>query len=87
LALYTEAFAAWGSLKVMWEQALTALDMATVLDQSEPVVAAAIKTARETFIRLGAKPYLARLDSVAARAGGPPVKPPRPVEESVAEPA
>jgi hypothetical protein len=85
-ALYTEAFAAWGSLKVMWEQALTALDMATVLDQSEPVVAAAIKTARETFIRLGAKPYLARLEMVAAR-DAPPVKAQRPVEESVAEPA
>ncbi|MEP7158329.1 MAG: adenylate/guanylate cyclase domain-containing protein, partial [Chloroflexota bacterium] len=67
LALYGEAFAAWGNLKVLWEQALTGIDMATVLDPSEPTVAAAIKTTRETLTRLEAKPYLARLEMVLAR--------------------
>jgi hypothetical protein len=90
VALYSEAFKAWANLKVVWEQALTGLDMATVLDHAEPVVGAAIKFSRETFTRLGAQPYIARLESVVAeRGGGPrPVSPTRrPVEESVAEPA
>ncbi|MEP7378264.1 MAG: hypothetical protein ABI725_01740 [Chloroflexota bacterium] len=70
VALYGDAFAAWGNLKVAWEQALTGVDMATVLDPTEPAVAAAIKTSREILSRLGAKPYLERLEAAAARAGG-----------------
>jgi uncharacterized glyoxalase superfamily protein PhnB len=86
LALYSEAFEAWGNLKVVWEQALTGLDMATVLDHAQPAVAAATRFARETFTRLGAKPYLERLELVLAKRGAPaPVTPSRPVEESVAE--
>ena len=88
LTLYLEAFAGWGNLKVLWEQALTGIDMATVLDPAEPEVAAAIKTSRETLTRLDAKPYLERLDRTLAKRDAPtPVKPGRPVEESVAEPA
>jgi class 3 adenylate cyclase/tetratricopeptide (TPR) repeat protein len=71
LALYTEAFAAWGNLKVLWEQALTGIDMATVLDPAEPAVAAAIKTTRETLTRLVAKPYLMRLEMILARPRSP----------------
>jgi tetratricopeptide (TPR) repeat protein len=86
--LYKEALTAWRDLKVVWEEALTGLDMATVLDQSDPSVQAAIRSTREIFTRLGAKPYLERLESVVARRGAPaPVKPSRPVEQSVAEPA
>jgi hypothetical protein len=88
LALYSEAFAGWGNLKVAWEQALTGLDMATVLDPTEPAVAAAIKTARDTFTRLRARPYLERLESVLAKRGAPvSVAPGRPVEAPVGEPA
>jgi class 3 adenylate cyclase/tetratricopeptide (TPR) repeat protein len=88
LALYSEAFAAWGNLKVAWEQALTGLDMATVLDRSEPAVGAAIRLARETFTRLGAKPYLERLELVLAKRGAPvAVAPDRTAEAPVGEPA
>jgi hypothetical protein len=88
LTLYAEAFAAWGNLKVVWEQALTGLDMATVLDHSEPVVGASIRFARETFTRLGAKPYLERLELVLAKRGMPvSATPGRPVEAPVGEPA
>jgi tetratricopeptide (TPR) repeat protein len=87
LALYGEAFAGWGNLKVTWEQALTGLDMATVLDNSEPAVAAAIRFARDTFTRLGAKPYLDRLEMVIARGSAKSAKPNRATEATVAEPA
>jgi tetratricopeptide (TPR) repeat protein len=87
-ALYKEALTAWRDLKVVWEEALTGLDMATVLDQSDATVQAAIRSTREILTRLGAKPYLERLESALARRGAPaPAKPGRPVEESVAEPA
>jgi class 3 adenylate cyclase/tetratricopeptide (TPR) repeat protein len=88
VALYREALTAWRDLKVVWEEALTGLDMATVLDQSDPFVQATIRSTREIFSRLGAKPYLERLELVVAKSGPrPPVAPSRPVEESVAEPA
>jgi hypothetical protein len=86
-ALYKEALTAWRHLKVVWEEALTGLDMATVLDHSDPVVQATIRSTREIFTRLGARPYLERLESLASRGAPAPVKSGRPVEESVAEPA
>jgi class 3 adenylate cyclase/tetratricopeptide (TPR) repeat protein len=86
--LYKEALTAWRDLKVVWEEALTGLDMAIVLDQSDPVVQAAIRSTREIFTRLGAKPYLERLELVLAERGAPAsATPARPVEQSVAEPA
>jgi tetratricopeptide (TPR) repeat protein len=66
VALYKEAVTAWRDLKVVWEEALTGLDMATVLDQSDPVVQTAIRSTRDIFTRLGARPYLARLEAVLA---------------------
>ena len=66
LALYKEALASWRDLKVVWEEALTGLDMATVLDQSEPDVQAVIRSTRGILTRLGAKPYLERLERVLA---------------------
>jgi hypothetical protein len=87
--LYKEALTAWRDLKVVWEEALTGLDMANVLDQSDPSVQAAIRSTREIFTRLGAKPYLERLEQVVAGRGsrGPVSSGRRPVEQSVAEPA
>jgi class 3 adenylate cyclase/tetratricopeptide (TPR) repeat protein len=67
ITLYKEALANWRDLKVVWEEALTGIDMATVLDQSDPDVQAAIRSTREILIRLEAKPYLARLEMVLAR--------------------
>jgi tetratricopeptide (TPR) repeat protein len=87
LTLYKEALATWRDLKVTWEEALTGLDMATILDSSDADVQAAVRSTREIFSRLGAKPYLERLETVAARAAPTPANRARPVEASVAEPA
>ncbi|MEP7378045.1 MAG: hypothetical protein ABI725_00625, partial [Chloroflexota bacterium] len=51
------------------DEALTGVDMALLLDPSEPEVAAAIGASREILERLGAKPYLDRLEAAAAAAG------------------
>ena len=67
LALYRDALRNWRSVHAGWDEALTGIDMAMLLDPAEPEVAAAIKSTRETLARLGAKPYLARLDAAVAR--------------------
>jgi hypothetical protein len=46
---------------------MTGVDMAELLDPAEPEVAAAINASRAIFERLGAKPYLERLEAAAAR--------------------
>jgi tetratricopeptide (TPR) repeat protein len=86
-ALYLEALAGWRDLKVTWEEALTGIDMATVLDLADPDVQAVIRSTREILTRLGAKPYLERLEQAAARGSVAPVRPGRPVDATVAEPA
>jgi tetratricopeptide (TPR) repeat protein len=70
LNLYRDALRAWGDLGLMWDAALTAIDMATLLDPTEPEVRAAAEAARALLARLGAKPYLERLD-VAMTAARP----------------
>jgi hypothetical protein len=68
LAGYRAALAAWRTLRLPWDEALTALDAATVLGADDPEVAGWVDTARATFERLRATPMLARLDD-AVRAG------------------
>jgi len=68
LATYTEALRSWRDLGLAWDEALTAIDMATVLDPADPAVRSATDAARETLVRLGAQPFIDRLD--AALAGG-----------------
>ena len=76
LNLYRDALRGWRSVHAGWDEALTGVDMATVLDPAEPEVAAAIKSTREILERLGAKPYLERLDAAVARErGGEPARP------------
>jgi hypothetical protein len=70
LGLYREALRAWRDLGLAWDEALCGLDMATVLDPSEPEVAGAAEVARETFVRLGAKPFIVRLDAAVTRDTG-----------------
>ena len=74
LALYREALRAWHDLGLAWDEALTGLDMATLLDLTEPRVRDAADASREILIRLGAKPFLARLDAAMERqrSGTPP---------------
>ncbi len=67
-ALYKTALDGWRNLHIVWEEALTGIDMVTVLDPAEPDVQAAVVSTREILVRLGAAPYIVRLDAVASRA-------------------
>ena len=71
LPLYREAIRAWRDLGLAWDEALCGLDMATLLDPSDPEVRAAAESAREILVRLGATPFIARLDAAMSRATGP----------------
>jgi tetratricopeptide (TPR) repeat protein len=86
LALYRDALRSWRETHSVWDEALTGVDMALLLDPAEPEVAAAIKSTRDILERLGARPYIERLDAAASRA--PAARPARPaLETSVAEAA
>jgi hypothetical protein len=74
LALYRDALRGWRATHSVWDEALTGIDMAELLDPVEPEVAAAIKSTREILERLGAKPYLERLAAAAARAPDRPTR-------------
>jgi hypothetical protein len=63
LALYREALRAWRDLGLAWDEALCGLDMALLMDPSEPEVRAAAEAAREILVRLEAAPFIARLDA------------------------
>jgi hypothetical protein len=53
--------------------------MAQLLDPADPDVAAAINSTRAILERLGAKPYIERLDAaMAAGTSAPPARAPRP---------
>jgi hypothetical protein len=87
LALYREALRAWEAIDQDWDLAMCGIDMATVLDPSIPDVRAASDRARTIFTRVGAKPYLAKLDALLARRPAAPVQdrtaesPPVPAED------
>ncbi len=71
LARYGEAIAGWRHLGQTWEEAFIGIDMASLLDPSEPEVRAAAERSREILVRLGARPFIERLDAAMAR--GPAV--------------
>ncbi len=64
--LYREALRGWRDLGLAWDEALCAIDMATLLDPADPEVRTAADAAREILVRLGAAPFLARLDAALA---------------------
>ena len=71
LAGYRQALGVWRDLGLVWDEALCAIDMATVLDPTDPEVRAAGEAAREILVRLRAVPILARLDAALARVAAP----------------
>ena len=73
LAGYRRAMSAWRDLGLPWDEALCAIDMATLLDPAEPEVRAAAEAAREILTRLGARPFLERLEAAMQRQ--PPAAP------------
>ncbi len=68
--LYAEAIQAWRDLGLAWDEALAGLDMAQLLDPSAPNVRAAAERSREILVRLGARPFIVRLDAALARSPG-----------------
>jgi tetratricopeptide (TPR) repeat protein len=71
LALYAEALRGWRNATSDWDEALTGIDMAELLDPSEPEVAAAVSSTRAILERLRARPYLERLEAAVSSAGHP----------------
>ena len=71
MALYRDALREWRDLGLVWDEALCGLDMATLLDLTDPEVRAAATAAREIMVRLEAAPFVARLDAAMARLGEP----------------
>ncbi|HYM84676.1 MAG TPA: adenylate/guanylate cyclase domain-containing protein [Candidatus Dormibacteraeota bacterium] len=55
-------------LGVEWDEALCVLDVAPLLGTDEPEVGAALERARGILTRLGAAPFLERLERIAAEA-------------------
>ena len=70
--LYMRNLVVWAELGMRVDEAMTGLEMVTLLDPTEPRVRAAAVAARETLVQLKAAPYLARLDTAIARADSHP---------------
>nr|MBA2373425.1 AAA family ATPase [Chloroflexota bacterium] len=79
LAGYREVLKGWRDAGLPVLEALTAIDMATMLDPTLPDVQAAGLTARQILGDLGARPFLERLESALSRYPALPIE--RPVEE------
>jgi hypothetical protein len=67
LALYRDALRRFRDSGLPLDEAFTAIEMATLLDPAEREVRGAADAAREILIRLGATPFLARLDAAVSR--------------------
>ena len=68
---YQAALVGFRALGLPFEEALAAIVMATVLDPELPEVRAAAAEARDILTRLGARPFLAALDSALGREPAP----------------
>jgi hypothetical protein len=78
MAAYRDALRDWRATHSVWDEALTGITMAELLDPRDPEVAKVISSTREILERLGARPYLERLDRAAARETAGTDSPPRP---------
>jgi class 3 adenylate cyclase/tetratricopeptide (TPR) repeat protein len=65
--LYRDALRSWRDLGLAWDEALTGIDMAMLLDPADPWVRASAEAAREILVRLEATPFIARLDAALTR--------------------
>ena len=62
-----DALQRWQDLGLVWDEALCGIDMATLLDPSQPEVQAAAKASRIILLRLEATPFVAQLEAAMAR--------------------
>ena len=83
VALYRDVIERWEALGMVVDAAIAGLEMTTLLDPADPQVHAAIEAARRTFERIGARPFLARLDA-ATRPGSDRGSPSATARESTA---
>jgi tetratricopeptide (TPR) repeat protein len=67
LGLYREALSSWRDAGLIVSEAFAVIDMATLLDPSEPELRAAADVARGILTALDARPFLARLDAAMSR--------------------
>ena len=67
LALYRDANRRFRDFGLALDEGLTAIEMATLLDPTEPDVRAAIDAGRALLVRLSARPLIEQLDAAAAR--------------------
>ena len=80
LGRYRDALEAWRDLGLLWDEALCGLDMALLLDPANPEVRAAADASRDILVRLGAVPFIERLDATLGRqpdatnAAGPTIR-------------
>jgi class 3 adenylate cyclase/tetratricopeptide (TPR) repeat protein len=66
LALYREVLRTWRDLKLPFDEALTGLEMAMLLDSRLPDVQAAAGVSRRILAELGAEPFVRALDAAIA---------------------
>jgi hypothetical protein len=71
LAMYRDAARTWRDLGLAWDEAMVGIDMASLLDPANPDVRAAAERSREILVRLGAAPFVERLDAALSRVLGP----------------
>ncbi|MDP8905085.1 MAG: AAA family ATPase [Chloroflexota bacterium] len=67
-ARYREALRGWRDLRMPWDEALTGIDVASVLTPAEPDYATVVDATRQSLERLGARPFVERLDLAVAKA-------------------
>ncbi len=87
ILLYREALRAWRDAGLAWDEALCGIDMATLLDPTDPEVRAAAESAREILVRLEARPFIARLDAAMSRSTGSGTPSTTDVEATAGNPA
>ncbi|MGZ6299617.1 MAG: hypothetical protein ACXWMN_03875, partial [Candidatus Limnocylindria bacterium] len=80
LGQYREALRGWHGLGLAWDEALTGLDMAILLEPSEPEVRTVAEATRQILVRLGARPFLERLDGAMGRSTSAELSPSRAAE-------
>ena len=85
LMTYRSVLPRWRDLGCPVLEAMTAIDMAAVLDLAHPDVQTAIAQAREVFSGIGAVAFLARLDAAVGESSAAPVSSSTPVREPVYE--
>jgi hypothetical protein len=67
LVMYRDALRAWRDLGLLYDEAVTGMDMVILLDPGDAEVRAAAEASRGILERLGARPLLERLDTELAK--------------------